>query len=472
VTRLRTALQGTRARLTLTYATVFALVAGAAAVGFYLYAARLQMGALDESLAAQAQALGSSIDSGNGQVGFQGGQPLPAESSQGIAIAALLVDSTGKVLDSSGNAPAYGAIAAAAKQARSTDAAVYQSLTISGVADRVRAQRLSAMGAGPSGVVLVVTRSTAEMQSTLNTIAVLLATTVPLLALAASVLGYIVAGRALRPVRVIAAAARDISEHDLNRRLDMPLPPDELGELGATFDAMLARLDASFTALRRFTADAAHELRAPLAVMRSEVDVALARDRDAPDYRDSLRSLAAEIERLSRLADQLLVLARADAGALRPQRGEIDVPDFVEHVVDRWRTLAGRRGLTLVTHLADSGHLRGDADLLRRVLDNLIANALEHAPRGTAVEVGAAPAPGDPNWWLLTVTDHGPGVPPELGDRLFERFARGDPARARSGGGAGLGLALAAAIVEAHGGTLTLDADSPGARFVARLPTE
>jgi heavy metal sensor kinase len=465
------ALRGTRARLTLTYAAVFAVVAGAAAVAFYLYTARLQLGSVDDSLTAQAQLLGASIDSGNGgQVSFQGGQPLPAESSQGIAIAALLVDSTGTVLDSSGNAPAYRAIAGVATQARATDSAIYQTLTIGGVSERVRAQRLSAMGAGPSTVVLVVSRSTAEMQSTLTTIAVLLATTVPLLIVVASVLGYIVAGRALRPVRRIAAAARDISEHDLNRRLDMQLPPDELGELGATFDAMLARLDASFSALRRFTADAAHELRAPLAVMRSEVDVALARDRNAADYRDSLVSLAAEIERLSRLADQLLVLARADAGALQPQREPVDVPDFVEDVVDRWRTLGTQRGLTLVTHLADSGHLRGDADLLRRVLDNLLANALEHAPQGTAIEVSAAPAPGDAQWWLITVADSGPGVAPELRDRLFERFARADPARARNSGGAGLGLALAAAIVEAHGGTLTLDTGAPGARFVVRLP--
>jgi heavy metal sensor kinase len=465
------ALRGTRARLTLTYAAVFALVAGAAAVAFYFYTARLQMGGVDDSLTAQAQLLGGSIDSGNGgQVGFQGGQPLPAESSQGIAIAAVLVDSAGKVLDSSGNAPAYSAIAGVVTQARSTDSAIYQTLTINGVSERVRAQRLSAMSAGPSNVVLVVSRSTAETQSTLNAIAVLLAIAVPLLILVASVLGYIVAGRALRPVRRIAAAARDISEHDLNRRLDMRLPPDELGELGATFDAMLARLDASFSALRRFTADAAHELRAPLAVMRSEVDVALARDRNAADYRASLVSLAAEIEGLSRLADQLLVLARADAGALQPQREPIDVPDFVEDVVDRWRTLGSQRSLTLVTHLADSGHLRGDADLLRRVLDNLLANALEHAPRDTTVDVSAVPAPGDPRWWLLTVADGGPGVPPELRDRLFERFARGDPARARTSGGAGLGLALAAAIVEAHGGTLTLDTDAPGARFVVRLP--
>jgi len=295
---------------------------------------------------------------------------------------------------------------------------------------------------------------------------VLLGAVMALLTLAGSLLGYLIAGRALRPVRVIAATARDISERDLHRRLDMTLPPDELGELGETFNQMLGRLDAAFTSLQRFTADAAHELRAPLAIMRSEVEVTLAQDRDTPEYRESLQSLAVEIERLARLADQLLVLARADAGELHPQLDPLDVADFLEEVVARWRPLAATRGLGLETHLPDSGRVRGDADLLRRVLDNLLDNAVKHSPTGGAIGVSASLSGGE---WRVAVSDQGPGISPELRARLFERFARGDPARTRESGGAGLGLALAAAIITAHGGSLTVE-DGPGARFLLRLP--
>src|SRR5205807_5561885 len=260
---------------------------------------------------------------------------------------------------------------------------------------------------------------------------------------------------------------RDISEQDLHRRLDMKLPPDELGELGATFNEMLSRLEAAFASLQRFTADAAHELRAPLAVMRSEVEVTLAKERGADEYRDSVRSLGTEIERLTRLADQLLVLARADAGELHPHMEPVDVADFLEEVVARWRPHVTNRGVGLVSRLPESGHLRGDAELLRRVLDNLLDNAVKHSAAGNAIEVTATL---DVSGWRITVADQGPGVPDELRPHLFERFARGDPARSRQSGGAGLGLALAAAIVHAHGGSLVLENGGPGAHFAVRLP--
>ncbi len=438
-------------------------------MAFYVYFSRQEAGVIDDSLTAQAQVLGGSIDASNGQVTFQGGQPLPGETRQGIAIAAMLVDAHGTVPDSSGNVPSPAEVSALVRNALTTDQPIYGSLTIGGVDERVRAQRLSAVTGDASGgaaLVLVVIRAITEVQNTLRRTAVLLGAVMALLTLAGSLLGYLIAGRALRPVRVIAATARDISERDLHRRLDMTLPPDELGELGETFNQMLGRLDAAFTSLQRFTADAAHELRAPLAIMRSEVEVTLAQDRDTPEYRESLQSLAVEIERLARLADQLLVLARADAGELHPQLDPLDVADFLEEVVARWRPLAATRGLGLETHLPDSGRVRGDADLLRRVLDNLLDNAVKHSPTGGAIGVSASLSGGE---WRVAVSDQGPGISPELRARLFERFARGDPARTRESGGAGLGLALAAAIITAHGGSLTVE-DGPGARFLLRLP--
>jgi heavy metal sensor kinase len=419
---------------------------------------------IDDSLSAQAQVLAAGINSSDGQVTFQGSDTLPGETREGIAVAALLVDAQGTVLDRSGQAPSSSAVSAVVGQALQSNQPVFQTLTIGGVEQRVRAQHLTTTAAGKS-IVLVVSRSTAEKQTTLAQATILLGGVVALLTLVGSILGYRIAGRALRPVRVIAATARDISEHDLDRRLDMKLPRDELGELGDTFNQMLGRLDAAFGSLQRFTADAAHELRAPLAVMRSEVEVTLAQDRSTGQYRESLQSLGTEIERLARLADQLLVLARADAQALHPRMEPLDVADFLEEVVDRWRPHVANRGLRLESHLPDSGSLRGDSELLRRVLDSLLDNAVKYSPAGTVIDVTASRADGN---WRIAVSDQGPGVPAELRPHLFERFTRGDPARARHSGGAGLGLALAAAIVHAHGGSLTLE-DGPGARFVASL---
>jgi heavy metal sensor kinase len=304
------------------------------------------------------------------------------------------------------------------------------------------------------------------VDSTLHRTALLLIGVVALLTAVASILGYVVAGRALRPVRVIAATARDISERDLHRRIELNLPPDELGELAATFNAMLDRLESAFAVLQRFTADAAHELRAPLAVMLADVEVSLRQPRSAAETRATIDGVRTEIERLSRLADQLLVLARADARALVPHVQPIDVPDFLEEAVARWRPLIGERGLLVATDLPDVGRLNADGELLRRLVDNLLDNAVKYTHAGDTISVSAA---RNGERWHIEVADTGPGIPSTLRDTVFERFSRGDPTRGRDSAGAGLGLALCAAITRAHGGTIALG-DGPGAHFVVTLP--
>jgi signal transduction histidine kinase len=232
---------------------------------------------------------------------------------------------------------------------------------------------------------------------------------------------------------------------------------------------MLARLEASFDSLRRFTADAAHELRAPLTILRTEAEVALSRDRPAAEYRASIQALQYELERLSRTADQLLLLARADAGALAATPGQVDLTDLVEESADRWRAVAADRGVGVKADAPGEAVIAGDRDLLRRLLDNLIDNGVRHSPPGGTVVVAMTARPG--GGWRVSVTDSGPGVEPGLRQVIFERFTRADPARQRETGGAGLGLALCAAIARAHHGSIRVESGPDGgARFVVDLP--
>lgn len=437
-------------------------MAGLAGVAFWLAFAHFEYAAVDSGLAAQARLISGGLNVGNGQVNFRGDTPLPGETKRGIAIAALLVSRVGKIIDQSGNGAGSSALVRATRAGPPPGTPF--NLPVAGRSDRV----LVLPVAGGQAL-LVLAQPIGQLQQTLATTAILLVTIVVGLIVSNAVLGYWVAGRALRPVRVMAATARDISEHDLGRRLRLELPPgDELGELGATFDAMLARLETAFDGLRRFTADAAHELRAPLTLMRTQLEVTLRHDRTPEDYRASHRVVLGEIEHLSRMTEQLLLLARADAGSLVVQRLPVEPGAFVEEVVSRWQPLATQHGVHLGAHVSPGGVMLGDRDLLRRCLDNLVDNALRHTPSGGhVVVVSALEGP----WWTLTVDDTGPGVDPALRPHLFERFARADPARTPHKGGAGLGLSLCHAIAVAHGGGIALAASARGARFVVHLPT-
>jgi heavy metal sensor kinase len=339
---------------------------------------------------------------------------------------------------------------------------------VRGVHRRVYAVPIGLVGTPRAA--LVVSRSVDELRGNLSRFGLFGLVATALLVTLVGGLTYWMTGRALSPVRRIAGLARSISEHDLHRRVEAPGPSDELGELVSTFNSMLARLEASFDTLGRFTADASHELRAPLSVMRAEIEGALTRDRSSQEYKRLLRSLGADVEHLGRLADQLLMLARADGGALQPDREPIDLVDLLEETAARWRPHAGRAGVRVRVEPPASGTLSADPRLLRRVFDNLLDNAIRHTPAQGQVTIRAVPA-GE--GWDLDVADEGPGVPPELRAHLFERFAKSDRARTPAGGGAGLGLALSAAIARAHGGRLSLASDGgPGAVFRLHLPAD
>jgi two-component system OmpR family sensor kinase len=422
--------------------------------------------ASDDVLLSQSRIIRATLEDSNGHLTLDS-PDIPAETQSGIAVDAAVV-SNGVVLAHTIQQPLTGAeLDALRRQATAAGGMIWSDLVDSrGAHRRVLAVPLTG-GADPAPV-LVVSRSVGEMETTLRNTSILLAVVSFLLLVTGALLSYWLAGRALRPVRTIAGIARSISEHDLHRRVDVKAPPDELGELVDTFNSMLARLESSFESLGRFTADASHELRAPLALMRSEIEGALGRNRNGEEYRRVLTALGAEVDHLSRLADHLLVLARADAGALEPDREPVDVADLLHESAARWEAVAERSQVAIAVEAPGSGSVEADPRLLRRVLDNLLDNAVRHAPAGSAISLRGRRGESG---WDLEVADQGPGVPPERRSRLFTRFARPDAARTPEDGGAGLGLALSSAIARAHGGTLELVAgDSPGARFRLHLP--
>jgi heavy metal sensor kinase len=463
---MRRFFQGTRGRLTITHAVVLTAALLIADVALYFIVLQVEQNAADNLLRAQASTIAAGIEDVNGQVTFGGGD-LPNETQQGVPVEAAIVSVGGppklQTPTQSIRPDDLARIVAAARQA---GAPVLSDVTDAhGAARRVFAEPLLTAQSNP---VLVVSRSMGEVLASMATVKLLLVLLTALVVVTASLLAYRQTGRVLEPVRSIASMARSISEHDLHRRVDISVPPDELGELVATFNAMLARLDDSFEGLRRFTADASHELRTPLALMRTELDGALARTREPAEYRRVLEEMHQEVERMSRLVDRLLMLARFDAGALRPAIAPVDVADTLFEAAARWRAEAERKAIRIEVDAPDSGHAGADPDLLRRVLDNLLDNAVRHTPAGGKVNLAAQPE-GD--GWRLDVHDGGPGVPAEARPLLFQRFARPDGPRERSNGGAGLGLALSQAIAEAHGGSLVLvENGASGALFRLSLP--
>lgn len=280
--------------------------------------------------------------------------------------------------------------------------------------------------------------------------------------------GYWLAGRALAPVGRMTAAARQISAANLGERIEVVHADDELGRLATTLNAMLDRIDQAFVAARRFTADAAHELKTPLASIRAEAEVALILPRSPDDYRETLRSVVEEAERLSRLAERLLLLSGDDAGVELPQRS-FRVDELVRQAVANALQTATDVRVSLSSEELPEAVISGDPDLLRQVFDNLIENAVKYTPAGGSVSVRGH---RDDSRFVIEVIDTGVGIPSDSLSRVFDRFYRVDASRSRRTGGTGLGLSIVRAVVERHGGTVSVESTTgQGSTFRVVLPT-
>ncbi len=311
-------------------------------------------------------------------------------------------------------------------------------------------------------------------------------------ALIVSVLtGYAIARRSLAPMDEMAARAARISAATLNERLPVINPHDELGRLATVINDLLGRVDLAFRKQKQFVADASHELRTPIAIVRSEADVTLQRGtRDEPEYREALAVIRDESVRLTRIVDDLFLLARTDAGGPLDRRERVDVAELLGAGLRSVRSLADAKGVRLEsrvpTDLAYSAFVMGDRALLRRLLLNLLDNALKHTPHGGCISVALSTTADQV---CFAVADTGSGIAAELRPRIFDRFVRAESAPPQllqispdhtmgavgvdtvpSTSGAGLGLAIALAIAHAHAGEIALDDGYDGASFRVMLP--
>jgi heavy metal sensor kinase len=291
----------------------------------------------------------------------------------------------------------------------------------------------------------------------------------PLLLLVAAGGGYWLSRRALSPVDALVRTAREVSGTNLGSRLQKLETGDELQRLSDTLNEMLDRIEVAFQRIAQFTADASHELRTPVSLIRTEAELALRRSRGEAEYKESLRHILLEAERTTALIEQLLSMARADSGRETLHFDPVDLRQTLRSVVDGWQQVATIRNLQFSSNLdAPDFSVMGDETLLRRLADILLDNALKYTPSPGSVHLSLE-LQGESA--VIRVRDSGVGIPEEEQGKIFERFYRVDKARSRALGGAGLGLAIAQWIVTQHGGSIHVESQpGQGATFRVELP--
>lgn len=281
--------------------------------------------------------------------------------------------------------------------------------------------------------------------------------------------GWFLANRALRPVHAMTQTAQTIGEQDLSRRIEIPLPDDELGLLARTFNTMLDRIEAAFRQQRQFTADAAHELRTPLSVMQTGIDVVLSQLRSVSEYQMMLETVRDEVIRLSALTTHLLMLARADDRTLRFEPHPTDLSLLLRTVAEQLSTAAEAKQISLHCDIPPNIVILADEGRLIQLALNLLENAVKYTPDGGRITVSLNQMEGQVRF---SVADTGVGIAPDHLPHVFERFYRVDRARNRRQGGFGLGLAIAQQIARLHGGQITVvSRPGMGSEFTVTLPT-
>jgi heavy metal sensor kinase len=452
-----------RARLTLWYSAVMIVALAAFSVGVLWLHARWGRAQFDSELASLGAAVSRVMQEELSESGNL--QKAVSETRTSMDVpgrATAILDLRGTPMSAQWHGFSYDATmlpAGALAQPRFTTVAER------GAAWRVLLRRESS-SAGDYVILVAGTLDQLGRQQVLLTRVLLVAT--PLIVLGTAGLSWWAASSALRPMTIMAAQAEAITVRSAEWRLDTPAVTDELGQLARAFNRLLTRLEIALQMQRQFMADASHELRTPVSVIQTAAEVTLERQmREDWEYREALTIVNEQSTRLSRMVEDMFVLARADAGGQRLTKRLVYVDEIVAECVRAVSVVAATRDIRLTTVLQADVSVDADDGLLRQLVTNLLDNAVQYTPPGGSVTVIVDTDETSAN---IKVSDTGPGIPPADRERVFERFVRLDPARSATSG-AGLGLPIARWIAEQHEGTLTVEPDTAGGSvFIARLP--
>jgi heavy metal sensor kinase len=316
--------------------------------------------------------------------------------------------------------------------------------------------------------IVQVATSLEQVEEALNTLLLILWITVPSALVVASLGGLFLANKALRPVDEITKTARMITSKSLGQRIKLRRTKDEIGRLAETFNDMISRLDRSFKQIRQFSADASHELKTPLTILKGEIEVGLRKRRRLEEYRKILNSNLEEVNHMTQIVGDLLFLSKADMGEVHLQKHPTSLTQLVSEICAQAKTIALSKGITVHTSNDSDVAVIGDRFRLRQLLLNLATNAIKYTPEGGEMTISLE---RDDGRVRLRVTDNGIGIAPEDQPHIFDRFFRVDKARSREAGGSGLGLSICKWIVEAHGGEISVESEvEKGSVFTVTLP--
>jgi len=454
-----------RAKLTLWYLSLATIVLVTFAVAIYLYLSRGLLNAIDTSLSNQADRIAHAV-----------GHPSETEEPSqpgGLILApqfVSVVDRDGKVADQIPDAEGHEVpvIQPALERAANEWKPQYDEVSLSPT-EHVRIITWPARDEDGETFFVVVGQSLREVQRAQKQLVVLLAIANPAALLLAGLGGLWLANKALSPVDRLTRAAERIGRSNLSERVEEPRSRDEIGRLAATFNQMISRLEQAFERERQFTADASHELKTPLAVLRGDIEVTLRRERSSDEYRRVLNSSLEEIARVTKLTDDLLTLARSDTDQTVLERETVRLDILAAEACDYMTPLARSAGVTLDFDGPEEAIVvEGDQKRLTQLLVNLLDNAIKYTSQGGSARLSLST---EDRSAVIEVSDTGRGIPASALPHIFERFYRQTDPRDSRVTGFGLGLAISKWIVDAHGGSIDVESEEGrGSRFIVQLP--
>ena len=460
-----------RLKLTIWYAAVMGVVLISFSIALYMIMSRALYDEVDAKIKAMAEVTASSVESMKGhfdltqldnmleeKLGFR----TPGKFIQ-------ILDNTGTVGQLSANLQAHPLpISIKALKKASTKEISFETLQVKNSNYPIRMVTYPVVENNEVTNILQIGTSLQTVQDTLQKLFFTLLFGVPASLTLASFGGWFMARKSLRPVNDITTTARLITAKNLDKKIEVANPNDEVGMLAETINDMISRLNNSFGQMNQFSSDVSHELRTPLTILRGEMEVALRSQRSAEEYREVITSGLEEVERMSLMVEELLLLSKAEHGELRLNISTVLLHSLLEISFDNAMALARGRGVDITIHGKEEVSVQGDKMRLARVLLNLVDNAVKYTPKGGRVILSLAKK-GDEAY--VSIRDTGIGISKEDQEKIFERFYRVDKSRSREIGGTGLGLAICKRIIEAHGGRISVDSEiGKGSTFTVILP--